>query len=201
MVAASAAGVFVLRERRGEAQGRLSAAELSLIGSIAGDEVELDENEEETTVSAEGDAGTGAAANSGDAGRRQFRHPRLGFTLKLPDGFSVGKFEEEESGAVGETTLVRGPDDAQLQIYVTPFDEEGPIIQERIRKDLPRLVILQAQQVALHGGMQALAFLSENEVLGKTQEVWFAHSGFLYQLTTTAPMSKDVARIIGSMKF
>lgn len=199
-------GVFVLRGNDGDKKaerGGLSAEEIALLGSIGADAGANNANDTNIANGANtaDEADDANGANDANKTGKQFRHPRLGFTLELPEGFSAGKFDEEENGAVGETALVRGPDGEQLQIYATAFEEEGQITPERIRKDLPNLVISTPQQVVLHGGMQALAFLSENESLGKTQEIWFAHNGFLYQLTTTAPLSKDVAGIIGSMKF
>lgn len=178
--------VFVLRENR--EQAGLSAEEIALLGSIA-----KNADGGNITIDQVGSDPTG--------GITIFQHPRLGFTLELPEVFSAGIFEEEESGAAGETTLIRGPDAAELQIYATAFDEEGPLTPERIHKDLPTISVVAPQQVVLHGGMTALAFLGENEALGKTQEVWFVHDGFLYQLTTTAPMGEEIAKIIGSMRF
>lgn len=205
ILAASAAGFFVLRGGgdKGEEHGGLPLESLSLLGNIAGGggaELGMGSAEIASENAADAD-GLGANRTGTVSSGYQFRHPRLGFTLELPDGFSVGKFEEEENGMTGEITLVRGSDDVQLQIYATAFDEEGPITPERIRKDLPNLIISAPQQVVLHGGMPALVFLSENAAFGKTQEVWFVHDGFLYQLTTTAPMKKETAKIIGLLTF
>jgi hypothetical protein len=178
--------VFMLRGD-GEQAG-LSKEEIALLGSI-------------TKNAGGGNITIVPVGSDPTDGITIFQHPRLGFTLELPEGFSAGIFEEEEGGAAGETTLIRGPDTAELQIYATAFDEEGPLTPERIRKDLPDVKISAPQQVTLKGGMQALAFLGENEALGKTQEVWFVHDRFLYQLTTTAPMRREIAKIIGSMRF
>lgn len=200
-LAVVAVGVFAVRGGDGgerAEQRELSVEEIALLGSIAkntsGGNTTIDKVGSDPPL--EGSDPTGAAG-----GERRFRHPRLGFTLELPDGFSAGMLEEEESGMAGETTLVRGAEGEELQIYATAFDEEGPLTPERIHKDLPDVKITSPQQVVLKGGMQALVFLSENEALGKTQEVWFSRDGFLYQMTTRAPLAKTVAQIIGSMRF
>lgn len=210
------AGVFMFRTDTGTDNG-LSAEEIAWLKGVGGDAAfphassgsgaDADTTRGAgggDTMQSSGDANTKIEAGAGSAvagSERQFQHPRLGFILDLPDGFSAGKFEEEDSGAAGETTLVQGPDNAELQIYATAFDEEGPLTAERIHKDLPTLSIVAPQQVVLHGGMDALVFVSDNEALGKTQEVWFVHDSFLYQMTTRAPLIKTIAQVIGSMRF
>src|SRR3989344_3965571 len=55
------------------------------------------------------------------------------FTLRVPDGYRAhSQLNDEE-----ELITIENGEGAGLQIFVTPFDEPGPITEERIREDLP----------------------------------------------------------------
>ena len=78
------------------------------------------------------------------SGSQTFTHPAYGFSFQYPEGFRPESFSEGE----GEMILVSGPNAGEsFQIYITPFDEEGPLTLERIKKDIPAIAAEEPQIV------------------------------------------------------
>ncbi len=177
--------------------------------------------------------------------------PTYGFSFELPPGAKAASFAEES----GDMVLVQGAADSNadsnadatlksasdqrtdqraisgFQIYITPFDEPGPITLERIRKDLPTLVMEEPQQVTIAlkseipnpksetnpndsnsksqtNGVPVLVFFSRGESFGRTREVWFIwppdpvpHGNYLYQITAPAEFDQELSRIMGTWIF
>jgi hypothetical protein len=126
-----------------------------------------------------------------------YNNSRYNFSFKYPKGFTVANFQE---GEYGETILVR-KEQISFQIFIGPFDEPDPLTKERILKDVPDMVIDDAQQRILKNGVPGLIFFSQESSLGRTREVWFVHNGFLYQVSTLAELDKRLAEILGTWKF
>lgn len=132
-------------------------------------------------------------------------HPGLGFSFRYPDGFKISSTAEE----LGETILVQkegGGAKEGFQIFISEFDEPGPITGERIKIDLPEIVIEQPQDIELgirnqESGIGALIFFSQDESFGKTREVWFVHKGFLYQVTSKAEFDNQLSQIMATWRF
>lgn len=118
--------------------------------------------------------------NPAPAALTSYTHPDLGFTFSLSKNFSVGTFPEGE----GEIVLVKsiGDGTSEAQIYITEFDEPGPLTKKRILKDQPDLGLQNAVEVSV-GGEPAVAFESSQADGQKTREVWFVHAGHLYQIS------------------
>lgn len=160
------------------------------------------------------DAGAGAGAppaggapdNAPDNALSQtYAHENPNFSFRHPDGFSTSSLSDEN----GETVLVRGwSDQESFQIYITPFDEPfdpapggpGPITPERIREDIPDMVIEQARELEI-AGVKMLAFLSGESSAGRTREVWFAHGPHLYQITAYPEFDRGLAEILMTWVF
>ncbi len=47
----------------------------------------------------------------------------------------------------------------------------------------------------------ASAFTSSNGILGETQEVWFIHGGYLYEVTSAKSLEQMIIAVISSWKF
>lgn len=95
-------------------------------------------------------------------------------------------------------TYEKGPKEG-FQVFVTAFDEPGPITPERIWLDVDA-EINNPKYIDV-AGIQALAFDSEAEDFGKTFEVWFVQNGKLYQITTYAVYEKQLLKILETWKF
>ena len=142
------------------------------------------------------------------------------FSFQYPKDFTATKFQEGESG---NTILVQyreqseqvsnniANDSSQVstsinnnssfQIFISPFDEPGPLTKERILMDLPDLIIKNPEQRVLKNGAVGLIFFSEEPSIGETREVWFVHNGYLYQISTYKELDGLVADILGTWKF
>jgi hypothetical protein len=132
------------------------------------------------------------------------------FSFEYPKDFTATKFREGEEG---DTILVQkqGSKDG-FQIFITPFDEPGPLTEERVKQDLPDLKMENSEQRVLKNGVPALIFFSEETSLGKTREIWFIHpvrnpdsngasNYYLYQVSTYKELDSLVAAIISTWKF
>ena len=133
-----------------------------------------------------------------------FTHPDLGFSFEIPEGFSATAFDENN----GKMVLVQGETNAEaFQIFAIPFDEPGPITAERIKQDLPKMVMEEVQNITL-GGATAIVFFGRDGSPGRTREVWFVwppepvpHGNYLYQITAPAEFDEELSRIMTTWKF
>jgi len=125
------------------------------------------------------------------------------FSFEYPKNFTATKFSEGESS---DTILVQNTDSGQgFQIFVSFFDEPGPLTKERVLQDLPELVMKSPEQrilkITAPSKVEGLLFFSEEPSMGETREIWFIYNNYLYQITTTAAMDSLVAQIIATWKF
>lgn len=130
--------------------------------------------------------------------RTLLSHP-LGFSFEHPTDMTITSFDEGD----GEVMLGQGEGHRSFQIFILPFDEEGVITPDRIKKDIPNMVIESPQQVLIgkNHDVTALIFLSESPELGKTREAWFAYSGYLYQVTTHADADSFIGPLLETWGF
>lgn len=121
-----------------------------------------------------------------------------GFSFYHPDDFEKKEFTVDEGTIV---VLFEKKDEKDgFQIIVSPFDEEEPLTTDRIRRDIPDIVIEQLQEITI-GGEHALLFWSSDPVLGKTREVWFTHNNALYQISSYFVFDEMLSRIMATWQF
>ena len=110
----------------------------------------------------------------------------------------------QSMGDVGDTILMHDPrSKLEIQIVVMPFDEEDPLTRERILLDVPDIIIEGEQNVLIgvKKDVSALLFSSRDSDVGNTKEVWFAHAGFLYQVSTLAENEAELGKFLEEWKF
>ncbi len=113
-----------------------------------------------------------------------YTHPIYGFSFYYPKDFTLQTFP----AAGGDLTLVQSPThNMWFKIYVSPFNEPGPLTKERIQIGLPRLVIEDFREYWLKDGAPAVLFSSEDPVDGETRELWLIREGHLYQISMHHP--------------
>jgi len=95
--------------------------------------------------------------------------------------------------------MTNGGQDFQMQIYVSPFDEDIVLTAERIKNDLPEMKMESIGEAKV-GEIQAVSFVSTNEIGQKTSEIWFVKGGNLYQASTLEANSQNMAQIIDSWR-
>lgn len=140
---------------------------------------------------------------------KTYTNPELGFSFNHPEGLNVSGFAE---GEIGYTILAQKPGSRDpsassgreaFQIFISEFDESGPITPERIKQDLPDMAMEDPKPVRIGSDkkLEALIFFSQNQSLGRTREVWFIHEGSLYQVTTYADLDNLIGPILETLTF
>lgn len=130
-------------------------------------------------------------------------HKKYNFTFNYPSKFKTSNFIEGD----GEQIQFQSDNGDWFQIYVTPWDEGDIITPERIKKDLPNIVIKEPQQVILGPkqkegiGPRALIFFSKDVSIGDTREIWFVHNGSLYQISTYKSFDIEIGKILSTLVF
>lgn len=130
-------------------------------------------------------------------------HKKYNFSFDYPSTFKTSNFIEGD----GEQIQFQSDNGDWFQIYVTPWDEGDIITPERIKKDLPNIVIKEPQQVILGPkqkegiGPRALIFFSKDVSIGDTREIWFVHNGSLYQISTYKSFDIEIGKILSTLVF
>lgn len=153
-----------------------------------------------------------------DADTNTFIHKGYGFSLNFPSNMTASNFREGE----GEQVLFQGDNGDWFQIYITPWDEGKTITPERIKQDLPDIVIKDPQTVIIGPrqkegiGPNAIIFFSKDSNLGETREIWFVYpdlsrassreqgrgvASFLYQITTYKRLDVMLGVVLSTLTF
>lgn len=132
-----------------------------------------------------------------DAQTATYQHPTYGFSLTYPSELIVQEFDE----VGGETIVFQKPQEQKgFQLYITPY-ADTTISESRIKNDIPSGIIREPTEVLLAGDIRGLLFWSEVPVIGESRELWFVHDGYLYQVTTYAPLDAWLADIMSTFRF
>ncbi len=132
-----------------------------------------------------------------------FIHKKYNFSFIYPSSVKTSNFREGD----GEQILFQ--DDVNkiwFQINITPWDEGENLSVERIKQDLPDIVVTSPQQVVLgpaqnNNSPKALIFFSREDGIGETREVWFVKNGNLYQVTTYKRLDTLISQILSTLTF
>ena len=128
-----------------------------------------------------------------------FTSGTYGFSFQYPPDFNITEVDENNGG---NTILAEGTNKKSFQIFIAPFDEQGSITPERIKKDLPGVAIENPQNVLIAGKtITALLFFGKGENLTRTREIWFVKNGNLYQVTAYDNMDSVVGPLLESLRF
>jgi hypothetical protein len=139
-----------------------------------------------------------------DENNNTFVHRQYGFSLVYPASMTASNFREGD----GEMILFQDSKNGDwFQIYITPWDEEADVSVERIKQDMPDLLIDSPQTVLLGPkqkegiGPRALIFWSRDSGLGDTREVWFVQNGNLYHITTSKKLDTMLGKVLSTVVF
>jgi hypothetical protein len=149
------------------------------------------------------ESGSAVPSLSLGEGYERYTNEALRFSLELARGTDVEVVSEE----IGTTIVFTESDtERRFQIYVQPTENEADVVAavtpERIREDLPNIVIEEPHYVLLNGGVEALLFYSRAESKGtRTRELWFAIGGLLYQVTARAEDDRWLAKLFSTWRF
>ena len=133
------------------------------------------------------------------AGER-YVNEEYGFSFAVPEGFEV---REVENVVVIDNEAGEG-----VQVVMTPIGEDiQTLTEERIKSDLPELVIRAPQTVRVGEGRSGLAFKSDNPVFdGASSEIWFVYpkcsqgvcQNYLYQIATYERLDSLLLSVVGT---
>ncbi|OHA44858.1 MAG: hypothetical protein A3H13_00710 [Candidatus Taylorbacteria bacterium RIFCSPLOWO2_12_FULL_48_11] len=129
-----------------------------------------------------------------------YTHPTLNFSFEYPDSFTVSSFAIEG----GEVTTVQEVNTQKgFQISITPIDEDLPALTvERIKQDLPNLLIESPQDIIVGERGRGVSFMSNDAAFdGKSREVWFVAGRHFYQLRTYARYDAILNATLSTWKF
>ena len=148
------------------------------------------------------------SSTASNSNTKNYTSADYGFSFFYPGDMNVGSFDEGE----GEMVLVQsGGSDSPpfkggarggygVQLYISPFDEPGPITPDRIKKDLPDEIISNSQTGQLNGE-PALQFGSQDDSGGQTVEVWVVHQKNLYRFTAWQSSASVLQQILNSWQW
>jgi hypothetical protein len=121
-----------------------------------------------------------------------------GFSFAPLQGYTASSFSDIEDT---KTILVRGSDQQTVtQIFVSAFDEDITLTLERIKEEMPELVILEPQNISL-GGVTGVTFRSTNALDTESRELWIVYMNNLYQISLPVQAGVPVAQQISPQLF
>lgn len=146
-------------------------------------------------------SGLEAAVSASVLLSKTYVNSQYGFSFKYPEGFNVSGFPEGEEGT---TILAQKPNSKEgFQIFISNFDEPGPITPARIKKDIPDMAVEDPKEVFIGSekNLRALIFFSRSESLGRTREVWFVQKGNLYRVSAYEGLDNLIGPVLETIKF
>lgn len=114
-----------------------------------------------------------------------YTHPETGLTFPYRKEFRFHKIPENG----GELILLENSQRAvAFQIFIQPWYEPGPLTIERIKHDLPEMIMINTDIAELNGTpVPMVRFHGFHDSLGYIPEAWFIYNGYLYQLAMYTP--------------
>lgn len=148
--------------------------------------------------------GEGQTVKNVGFSNKEYKHSILGFSFEYPKEYSISSFGNYFDSN-GETILLQDKENTKgLQILITPFDESIDLTINRIKKDLPKLSVLDGNEQYIGDGsikVQVVIFKSNNNLTtGKSIEAWFVYRGNLYQISSLESSSELFDDIIKTWK-
>lgn len=115
-----------------------------------------------------------------------------GFSFSYPMAYTTSAFSDTED----TKTILLGSfaSKSGTQIFISPFDEDIILTIERIKKEMPDLVVLEPQSLSVDG-IPGVVFQSTNALNTESWEFWFVRKGNLYQVSTPTA-NKDLFDVI-----
>lgn len=124
---------------------------------------------------------------------KTYRDVSAKFLFKYPKDYELRELPPIAEGE-GRTLLFAKEGEApSLQIVVSSFDEDIVLTAERIRADVPDLVMNNAKEFAIGSVTKGVAWSDEVGV-----NVWFVAKGNLFQATAFTTDTRAMEQIFGS---
>ena len=133
-----------------------------------------------------------------------YEDPDFGFSLNYPSALALTQIPADpESGAAETIIFEQAGAGLGFQIAVSPFTEENAdITPERIKVDIPDMVIFDPEDVNLGALGKGTTFLDgDAKASGANRQIWFAGSGYLFQITAQPAFDAVMRKILATWKF
>lgn len=110
------------------------------------------------------------------------------FSFSYPGTYTASAFSDIED----TKTILLGSfaSKSGAQVFISPFDEDIVLTTERIKKEMPDLVVLEPKSIPL-GGITGVSFRSTNTLNTESYELWLVYRGKLYQVSAPV-VNKDL---------
>lgn len=126
----------------------------------------------------------------------EYKNEHYGFAFYYPESLTITEFDE---GQDTRTITIENLDEGLgFQIFALPYSGVG-ISEERFRKDIPTGV-RRKEAVVMVGGIEAVAFLAENSLLGEAREVWYIRDGYLIEITAPSALDEWLSTVLSTWK-
>lgn len=144
-------------------------------------------------------------ANSTDSSQTQtgniertneYKNSKFGFSIKnLPESLSFSEFAQDR----GDIILAKSQSGYQMQIYVTPFDEDISLTADRIRSDIPDIDMQNPVTISI-SSVPGVSFKSSAGD-GEHREIWFVYKKHLFQILSYAKDDSTTAQIVSGWQW
>ena len=131
---------------------------------------------------------------------QEHRDPQFGFSFRYPKDLKVSRAALSD-GSVSVAISGGKEGTAGFQILITPLDEPLTLDTERIRADLPDLVISESKEFSIDGGTGVLFASDDPGFNGDSREVWFVRGTVLFQISTYGRNEKLLDAILKTWRF
>lgn len=121
------------------------------------------------------------------------------YRLTTPADFTSSALSQDDGS---ETAIFVGSTATRnFQIYSSDYASDAPLTPQEIAKNIPDLLIEKPETIAVDGA-QGVAFISgPKDGTLRTREIWFAHGGKLYQITTFKEFDDQMVDILSTWKW
>ena len=133
-----------------------------------------------------------------------YEDPDFGFSLNYPSALALTQIPADpESGAAETIIFEQAGAGLGFQIAISPFTEENAdLTPQRIKADIPDMVIFDPEDVSLGARGKGTTFLDgDAKASGANRQIWFAGSGYLFQITAVAAFDPVMQKILATWKF
>jgi len=121
------------------------------------------------------------------------------FTFQYPQKYNITSRDIEGGG---KQILVESTEPKKgFEIDIIPFDESTPLTADRIKQDLPDIVMSDITNFTVSTSISGLSFNSADDNIGSTHEVWFIAGGALYQCRTYRDFGPAMEEMLKTFKF
>lgn len=146
--------------------------------------------------------GDSLLGQNAEGGKASYLSQDSSFSFEYPAGFNFSELSESETtGEPIETLLFKGKNAKEnFQIIISVFDE-NPITIARIKKEVPDLVMKDAQEIAIDGALGVVFTSVFPDGKLATREIWFSHAGKSYQISTYSEFDSQMSDILTTWKW